>query len=106
VTYRRGRRFRVKYFGDAKINQHCFVTRGGGDNIGRFDITVDNWWVLLVQIRNGIHYRSHDTQHLLHREAFLGLLLAQFLQVWPINIIHEHISPVVLVIFDDVIDAR
>src|SRR5258708_22907528 len=61
---------------------------------------MDNGMMLTVQMGHGAHDGCNEGHDVVQRETLLGLSLAQDLQVWPINIIHEHECPVKSVIIE------
>src|SRR6266480_3625634 len=62
--------------------------------------------LLAVKIANCIYHRGNDICNLGEGKTFIWLLLAQFLQVWTIDIVHEYVSALLLVILKDTINTR
>src|SRR5438045_9715039 len=67
---------------------------------------MDDGRMLTMQIADGIHDRTHDGQNLSEWKTFIWLSLSQHLQVWPLNIVHEHIRSIMYVILEHTIYAR
>src|SRR5579859_6333589 len=84
------------FFDDPKINQHSRSACLWHNNVGRFDIPVNERGLLSVKIGNGLDDWRHDRQNLRQRKTLSGLLPAQNFQIWSLDIIHEHVSPVAI----------
>src|SRR2546421_7835483 len=65
-----------------------------------------NRGLLAVKIANCIYNRSHNSRNLGEGKTFFWLLLAQFLQVWTIDIVHECVSSLLRVILKDTVNTR
>src|SRR5579859_1335757 len=66
---------------------------------------MDNRRSLIVQVRDSLHYGSHNVHRLRQSKALIRLFLSHRLQVRPLNIIHEHIGPVICAILKHIIDT-
>src|SRR5690348_10823961 len=62
-----------------------------------------NRGLLAVKIGNRIYNRSHESRYLGERKTLFRLLLAQLLQVWSIDIVHENVRALQLLILKDTI---
>ena len=58
----RGSLFHI-LLGDAKINQNRLITSCWHNDVFRFDISMHDWGILMMQIDQSIDDRSHKSQH-------------------------------------------
>src|SRR5262249_26399288 len=98
--------FRIVELGNTKIDQNWLIALFRHNDVRWFDITMHDRRLLLMQVGDSIHDRSHNMENFCQLEAFSWLLLSQLLQVRPFNIIQEQVDALLLVVLKYAIDTR
>src|SRR6266571_4057237 len=102
----RGGCIRDIVFGEAKIDEHRFVRSHRHQNVGWFEITMDNGRLLRVQVAHCINNGCQQAEGHRQRIASCWLLSTHLLQVLSPNVIHEQIHPLELLMFKHPVDTR
>src|SRR6266567_3094122 len=92
--------------GNAKIHQHRRMVGCSQDDVGRFDVTVQHRWVLPVQVGHCLDDRCHYIEYFRQSEAPVGPLSPNLFQVQALDILHEQINPLALLIDEQPEDPR
>jgi len=93
-------------FADAKINKYSSGAYLWHNDVGWFDVSVDNRKLLTMQVVNSLDDGAHDGHGVGPGKPLFRLLLPQCVQIWPFYILHQYVYPSVPVIIEHFIDMR